>query len=156
MAGALDGLRDYCGYLRVKAEARQAGIQSVTTAIENGDVSERELLPAFYKCLSKVFAINLIDNTPDLKYFSGTLFSEKISRFRELSNKFESLTRRELAAKLSAGIPNAQTGVSGFSELDILQKAIKSGGRYCQRRGADSGRRPETIAAHKLLFDQPD
>ena len=66
-----------------------------------------------------------------LRNFNGPLFEEAIAKYRDTTKRFEQLTRSELAAKLSAKIPHLQSGVSvaDSSEIGILQRAIKSGGR---------------------------
>jgi len=125
----LGGLRDYCGYLQVKSELDGEGLQTISAALENGSVKEDELVGAFIKSLSKKCATHTIDSTPALNSFHGSLFSQKIERFKALNKQFESLTRQELAARLSAQIPILSTGVSDSSEIGILQRAIKSGGR---------------------------
>jgi len=125
----LGGLRDYCGYLQVRAELDSEGLQSVPAALENGLVKEDGLAGAFIKSLSRKCAIHIIDNTPILNSFRGSLFSQRIERFKALNKQFETLTRQELAARLSAQIPVLGAGASGSSEIGILQRAIKSGGR---------------------------
>ena len=125
----LGGLRDYCGYLQVKSELDSEGLQTVHAALENASVKEDELAGAFIKSLSKKCAAHTIDSTSALNSFRGYLFSQKIEKFKALNKQFEILTRQELAARLSAQIPVLSTGVSDSSEIGILQRAIKSGGR---------------------------
>jgi len=122
-------LRDYCGYLQVKSDLDREGLQSVCAALENGSIKEGDLAGAFTKSLSKKCATYIIDNTPILNAFRGPLFSQKIEKFKALSKQFEMLTRQELAARLSAQVPALSTGVSDSSEIGILLRAIKSGGR---------------------------
>jgi len=71
----------------------------------------------------------IIDNNPILNTFHGKLFSQKIEKFIEINKHFNMLTKQELLARLSSQLPSISTGVSGSSEIGILQKAIKSGGR---------------------------
>ena len=125
----IGGLRDYCGYLQVKTELDKEGLQGVSAALENGLIKEDELAGAFIKSLSRKCAIHIIDSTPILNSFRGSLFSQRIERFKALNKQFETLTRQELAARLSAQIPALSKGVSDSSEMGILQRAIKSGGR---------------------------
>ena len=125
----LSELRDYCGYLQVKAKLAAEGLRNVYTALENGDVNEAQLTGAFIKGISKACAMQAIDGTPELSSFHGNLFSQKIEKFKALNRQFESLTKREIAARLSSQIPAIGVGVSGSSEIGILQRAIKSGGR---------------------------
>ena len=125
----LSGLRDYCGYLHVKSDLDAEGLQTVYSVLENGDVKETELKGAYIVSISKACAMKIIDHTPALNSFHGNLFMQKIEKFREVSNQYKMLTKQELAARLSAQVPILKTGVSGSSEIGILQRAIKSGGR---------------------------
>ena len=125
----LDGLRDYCGYLQIKSQLDAEGLQALYAALESDKVKETALKGAFIKSLSKACAMQIIDNTPALNSFHGNLFSQKIEKFKEINKQYETLTRQELVAMLSAQVPVLNTGVSGSSEIGILQRAIKSGGR---------------------------
>jgi len=126
---SLNGLRDYCGYLKVKADINAEGIEPVYAAVENSCVAETNLTSAFAFNIAKSFASFVIDNTPELNSFRGTLFTHKIEKFTSLCKRYETLTKQELAARLSGQIPILSAGVSGSSEIGILQRAIKSGGR---------------------------
>lgn len=125
----LGELRDYCGYLQVKSDLDDEGLQAIYIALESGAVKEAELTGAFIKGMSKMCANYIIDNEPTLSSFHGNLFSQKIEKFRDLNAQYETLTKQELAARLSSQIPVLSAGVSGSSEIGILQRAIKSGGR---------------------------
>ena len=125
----LSGLRDYCSYLRAKADIEAAGLHTICNALENGLVSENELMGSFIKNLTRACAMNVIDSTPELNSFHGDLFSQKIDKFKTLIKQYEMLTKQELVARLSAQIPVLNTGVSGSSEIGILQRTIKSNGR---------------------------
>ena len=61
--------------------------------------------------------------------FHGMLFEEKIRRFRTLSQRFEQLTREELYAKLASALPALQKEAAQSSEVGILQRNIRNGGR---------------------------
>ena len=125
----LIGLRDYCAYLQVKMEIVDFGLQTIIGALENGTLKGGEIKGTFIKKISSACVLQIIDNTPILNTFHGNLFSQKIDKFRELTKKYEALTKQELAARLSAQIPVINTGVSGSSEIGILLRAIKNGGR---------------------------
>jgi len=122
-------LRDYSAYLQVKSEATDEGMGFVCDALENGLLTESELESAFIKGASKLCIYFVVDNTLYLSQFRGNLFAHKIEKFKELCNQYQLLTRQELASRLSAQIPALSAGVSSSSEVGILQRAIKSGGR---------------------------
>jgi len=131
---SIDGLRDYCGYLHIKAQLDTEGLQTVTDSLEQGVVDATNVVGAFVQSLSKACVNHIIDTTPSLNTFRGNLFSQKIERLKELNEQYQALTKQELAARLSAKIPVLSAGVSGSSEIGILQRAIKSGGRMMSVR----------------------
>jgi len=125
----LKQLRDYCGYVRVKKPAVLDGLAPVIDALERGSICHDELLPTFSRNIHKQLAEVTIDSSTSLREFSGAIFTERISRFKQLNDEFVRLTIQELVAKLSAGIPLTGSNVSISSEIGILQRAIRSGGR---------------------------
>jgi hypothetical protein len=52
-----------------------------------------------------------------------------IRRYRDVSSHFEQLTREDLLAQLSSKVPNTNVSVADSSEIGILKRAIRSGGR---------------------------
>jgi len=125
----IDGLRDYCAYLQVKEELGAEGMGDVCGVLEDGTVGDGEFMGTFTKNISKACAMHVLDTVPALASFRGKLHMRKIERFKEIFKRYEMLTRQELAARLSAQIPILDTGVSASSEMGILRRAIKSGGR---------------------------
>ncbi|MBQ8135391.1 MAG: hypothetical protein IJ192_13455, partial [Clostridia bacterium] len=64
-----------------------------------------------------------------LNRFSGALFNEKIEQFSQLDKQLTKLTQEEIFCRLAAKIPSFAQEAAKSSELGILQKAIRSGGR---------------------------
>ena len=64
----------------------------------------------------------------------GNTFEEKIRKFRQLSRQFEALTKAELYARLSAKIPAFTQEAAQSSEIGILQKNLRNGGRATSLR----------------------
>ncbi len=127
--GALDTLRSWCELLRVSDEAQQAGIGGIPAACRAGTIGADELLPAYECALGRACALLATEQSPALSHFNGVQFEEQIRRFKQADSEFERLTVHELAATLSAKLPQVTSGMSGSSEIGILQRAIKSGGR---------------------------
>ncbi|WP_160676553.1 DUF3320 domain-containing protein [Clostridium sp. C8-1-8] len=130
----LDGLRNWCTYLSIKDKVKKAGLENVVAAYESGSFKEAEMLPVFYKGISQALAIYIVDKEKALSDFTGAIFEETISKYKETSAYFESLTKEELIARLSAKIPVVSGNVANSSEIGILQKAIRSGGRMLSIR----------------------
>lgn len=125
----LNELRDWCIYLSAKQEADAMGLQSAVEALESGLVSESDLVAAFERALHLSTAERIIAADASLQNFSGTGMETNIRHYREASSCFEQLTREELLAQLSSKVPNTNANVADSSEIGILKRAIRSGGR---------------------------
>lgn len=130
----LDGLRDWCTYINVKSKAEEAGLKNVITVYEDGTVSEEKILPVFYRGSSLALARYIIEKENCLSNFSGAIFEDEILKYKQSCSEFENLTRKELAARLSSKIPTISANFANSSEIGILQRAIKSGGRMLSIR----------------------
>lgn len=64
-----------------------------------------------------------------LNRFSGAVFGEKVSQIKELIDELARLASAEACAVLAARVPDFTREASQNSELGILQRAIRSGGR---------------------------
>ena len=125
----IGALREHCALLSAKEQLDDMGLSCVTQALFNGNISCEELEAALC-CAFGYTAANLaISEEPRLAGFRGTQFEAAIERFRELDSRFEELTIKELVAELSAKIPDISAGGASSSEIGILLKAIRSGGR---------------------------
>lgn len=125
----IDQLRDWCSWLQVRTKAWNVGLNQVIAVYENGELQNVDLVNGFKKSLYKSCANYIISREPNLSSFNGRLFEEKIRKFRELSEYFEKLTKDELFVILASKIPFFAQEASQSSEIGILQKAIRNGGR---------------------------
>ena len=131
---AIDELKNWSTYLMVKEEMIELGIANVVLELEDGVITEQNITEAFYSGFAKTVTENLIDESTLLSTFSGALLEEKIRAFKQVCAEFEELTRNELAARLSANVPSGTADYASSSEVGILQRAIKSGGRMMSIR----------------------
>ncbi len=125
----LDQLKDWYNYTLVRDAAWQAGLRSLVDNYENDIIQTAEVAVQFRKGFFRSAADCIITKHSVLSTFNGDLFGEKISKFRSLSKQFETLTRQELYARLSAGIPSFSQEASQSSEIGILQRVIRNNGR---------------------------
>ncbi|WP_337102708.1 DUF3320 domain-containing protein [Paenibacillus sp. YIM B09110] len=125
----INGLRDWCSWRREREIAEAEGLSPLIQPHEQGSLLESEMILAFERGLYKASANYIFDHDERLGAFSGQLFEDKIKRFRETDNRFEQLTRQEIAARLSARVPQMTQEAAQSSEAGILQRAIRSGGR---------------------------
>ncbi|WP_274362793.1 DUF3320 domain-containing protein [Paenibacillus thermotolerans] len=127
--GGLESFRDWCLWRRTRGKAAGLGLAPIAEAYERGQVTNEELVPSYERALYKAIAESVIAADESLAGFSGKLFEQQIAKFQELSERFESFTRQEIAARLSARRPQPAASAAQSSELGILQRAIRSGGR---------------------------
>ena len=125
----IDGLRAWCTFVTLCDEAKAAGIENVAVAFAGGKLSPQNAMQAFVGNLFLECAMQTIASVPQLFNFQGAQFEETIRTFKQLSTQFSSLTMQQLVAKLSAKIPTTSAGLANSSEIGILQRTIKSGGR---------------------------
>ena len=130
---ALPQLKEWTGIVTICNKLREYGIGNVADAYINGEVPTEELIPAFDCDISKAMVTSTISRTSELAKFQGTLFEDTIRKFGEVLDNFSTLSIKELAADLSAKIPTPGSSANS-SEIGILQKAIKSGGRMMSIR----------------------
>lgn len=131
--GALPMLKEWSGIVGICKKLRSYGVGNVADAYLSGKVRTDELVGAFEADLNRCAVTATISRSKVLADFSGTLFEDTVRRFGEVLDKFSELSIKELAAELSAKIP-APGSSANSSEIGILQKAIKSGGRMMSIR----------------------
>ncbi|MGG4035849.1 DUF3320 domain-containing protein [Paenibacillus cisolokensis] len=123
-------LREWCSWRQVRERAITSGLSSLVFAYEGGELQHQEVLLAFERAWWKAAIDYILEADKQLASFSGRLFEEKIKGFQETIERFEKLTRQEIAARLAARIPPLQNqAVASNSEMGILLRAIRSGGR---------------------------
>ena len=123
-----DQLKEWVAWNAVALEARQEGLNSILDAYTEG-LDHDLVLAAWQKAVSRELAIQGIDASQVLNHFAGTVFNEKIAHFARLDQEMELLTRREIFCRLASKLPNFPKEAAQSSEVGILQRAIRSGGR---------------------------
>ena len=101
----------------------------ITGQVEDGSVSPDHLPESFDKGLFKAYAEYILTQEKDLNLFHGAMFEETVARFRTLCANYETLTRKEIRARLSSRLPALQKEASQNSEVGILQRNIRNGCR---------------------------
>ncbi len=124
-----DLLRDRAVLETAVTKLYELGLKETADAYLNGEVAENELSNAFTCAVSKAVITMAIEKEPLLASFQGAQFENTITKYKNFCARFEELTIEELVSKLSAKIPDTSSASAGSSEIGILRKAIKSGGR---------------------------
>ena len=125
----LDMLRDWVAYILQRQKVIDRGLGEIVREVEAGHVSTEDIMSYYRKSFFRSYAEYILAQEPVLSAFHGTLFSEKVERFKQLSRDFERLTREELFAKLASALPALQKEAAQSSEVGILQRNIRNGGR---------------------------
>ncbi|MDD6034122.1 MAG: DUF3320 domain-containing protein [Oscillospiraceae bacterium] len=123
-----DQLQEWTVWNTVRREAASAGLMPVVQAYLAG-LPHDKVLPAYENGLYAALAQETIDREPVLSAFSGTVFSERIRQFRECDAALTGLARTEAFCRLAARVPSFAREAAHSSEVGILQRAIRSGGR---------------------------
>lgn len=123
----LELLRDWCNWNRISQCAHEAGLGAFVGHIFRHEV--KEVSGAFDRAIYRGVINAAIDSQPILAHFNGALFEDKIRKFRDLTARFEQLTREELVARLASNIPPFAREASQSSEVGILQRNIRSRGK---------------------------
>lgn len=127
--GALDTLHDRAAYNLARQRMAALGYGIIADAAESGRITPDEVQPFYHRSLYRSYAEMILAGEPELNAFHGTLFEEKVERFRDMCSRFERLTRDELFARLASSLPALQKEAAQSSEVGILQRNIRNGGR---------------------------
>ncbi len=130
-----DKLRERAVLEGLLQELNGLELGKLTECYLNGAIAEEALEGAFVCAASKAALSAAISADPRLSAFQGTQFDITVSQYRSFTEQFRQLTVQELISRLSAKIPAPAEGLrQGSSELSVLQRAVKSGGRMMSIR----------------------
>lgn len=125
----VDKIKERSQLLRAIDDVNSAGLPQLSTALEKGTVTADDMCESLLCALGYSTAVYEIEGSSVLSSFSGRSFEDLIAKFSDVTDEFRMLTINELVAKLSAKVPSSGGQMAGSSEIGILLKAIKSGGR---------------------------
>ena len=120
--------RDWYQWSSKRGDLVTRGYQPVVDFIETGHSGE-EASRALARTLFKEWALQMIDSDDELRRFNGLVFEDVIARYRQLTEHFQDLTKKELYCRLAARIPNISIEAATGSEVNILKRNIANGGR---------------------------
>ena len=123
-----DEMKEWITWNDIAEEAEQSGLAPAVQAYREG-MAHSDMKGAYIKTISKALAMKAIDGSSALNKFSGPVFNEKIEQFKRMDKEITALTKQEIYCRLASKVPNFAREAAQSSELGILQKAIRSGGR---------------------------
>ncbi|MEE0945819.1 MAG: DUF3320 domain-containing protein [Acutalibacteraceae bacterium] len=121
-------LKEWIAFNSVTKEVSDAGLFALSD-IYRKELTHQQVIPVYKKAVLYRLIATAIDNSPLLNSFSGAVFNEKIEQFRRIDKELTELSKKEIYCRLASKVPNFVAAASTSSELGILQKNIKSGGR---------------------------
>lgn len=128
LEGSLDGLRDWCLWNGARTAAVKAGMGTLVEAYTGG-LPHEQVEGAWQRAATVALLSAIIGTDQVLGQFSGAVFQEKIRQFKEMDQRLLELAQREIFCRLAANIPDFTRAAATNSEVGILQRAIRSGGR---------------------------
>lgn len=121
-------LKEWIAYVGIAQEARAMGLGNVVSSYEKG-ADHTSILPSYKKALLQGLIADAIDDSEALNLFSGAVFNKKIEQYKQMDQEWTRLSRQEVYCRLASRVPNFTREAAHSSELGILQRCIKSGGR---------------------------
>ena len=121
-------LKEWIAYRSAAQEAERLGLSNVTQMYARG-LGHDALCPAYHKAILQCLIREAIDESGALNEFSGAVFNQKIQQYKRLDKEWTSVSQQEIYCRLAAKVPDFTREAAHSSELGILQRAIKSGGR---------------------------
>ena len=123
-----DQLKEWIAYCAAAKEARELGLGNVVDAYTGG-MDHDSICPAFRKATLVGLIREAIDDSDTLNGFSGAVFNQKIEQYRRMDQELTALVQQEIYCRLASRVPDFTREAAHSSELGILQRCIKSGGR---------------------------
>ncbi len=124
--GARRLLQPWCLWRNVRDQAIAQGLQGLVASLESGAVSLADGPSHFEFSYRNWWVKKTIDNDPVLRGFSSADHERKIHEFRQADEKFQRLTEKYIAAKLSGKVPAPSGVVVGAdTELGRLRRELQ-------------------------------
>lgn len=123
-----DGLKEWIAYISSAKAAIDMGLSNVVERYESG-LPHESVLAVYKKAMSQALICEAVDESGTLNQFSGAVFNKKIEQYKRMDQEWTSLSRQECYCRLASKVPDFTREAAHSSELGILQRAIKSGGR---------------------------
>lgn len=125
----LDKLKDWYQWLQAYRTLDKLNIGFIATEYKEKNIPTTQLAGSFYKSFYGTAIRYIISKEPTLELFNGKIFNEIITKYKQISTRFEATTKKELFARLASNIPSFTHEAIQSSEVGILQKNIRNNAR---------------------------
>ena len=123
-----DELKEWVAYVGAATDAKAMGLGNVVDHYASG-ADPDTVFRSYKKALLRGLISDAIDESGALNQFSGAVFNKKIEQYKRMDQEWTRLSQQEVYCRLASKIPNFTREAAHSSELGILQRCIKSGGR---------------------------
>lgn len=123
LEGGHQGLHAWCAWRHAQADARNAGLPALVSAIEAGGLTPAQVPTAFEVNYARWWLAETVDEDEVLKRFVSAEHELRIQEFRALDDEFTKVSREWIRAKLCASLP-ATDSIQRNSEWGILRHEI--------------------------------
>lgn len=130
-----DKMRDWLHWSQYSDELEAKGLASVIAQYEKAEYSAADIKERFLKALLKHKIETFMSGSSLMATFEGMLFDEKVNMYRQLAERYQMLTQKELYARLAKRIPRVTDNLASSSEIGVLNRNISNGGRGMSLRG---------------------
>ena len=129
MTAAGPRLQRWCSWVQIREEARTNGLMGFVTAVETGVIASAELRNAFEVNYCRWWLDHVVSTDEVLRTFGSAEHNKRIADFRTLDDRYTSLTRDWIRAKLCSSTP-ALESTSADPEWGILQRELTKKKRH--------------------------
>lgn len=113
----------WCNWRRDRISGEARGLGPVLAGVEAGSVGVDRIVETVRLAYARWWLDGVVEQDETLKKFSASRHEHTIQRFRELDDRFHSLTRQFLRAKIASGTP-ARDGDHRGTEYSVLQREL--------------------------------
>lgn len=131
---SMDTFKEWVNFNQVEKQVKEQGLPQLVKAYHEGIVKADAMVRAVLCNLYYGLSVRTITQDERLNHFQGSRYENRIAEYDTLLEKFQELTMQELAAGLSARVPNSAVESAASSEMGILKKSIRSNGRMMSIR----------------------
>lgn len=121
-------LKEWVLYQSKRKQCEENSFLPAVRAYESGMNPDR-LIDAARKGLFSALINEIIGSDPVLGTFSGATFNESVQQFRRMDEALIKQAKVEIKNRLIENLPSGTESIHAGKELNLLRKAIQSGGR---------------------------
>lgn len=126
---AYPNMDKWLAYLQIRNEFTKSGLEAMMEKLESEEIKEQDFKAITLKSLMYHGVLELLETKNHLSTFNHHNFEYLLEQYRKELKIVTEMIRLELIEKLTANIPQPSGDVNAGSELGVLKKAVKNGGR---------------------------